>query len=883
MYLILAMALIGIGGRYAVLAKRVSAMRGFCLTYSFSAWVDRATPALVVAMICGWGSLAQAQSSGAGGSWTERELSRLRTALRLEPGDERALRRAAAKLARADRGFGGPTETLILRAKAERGVDGADGPQGADGAEVDRPRRIGARGRRSAGARVAGLAREPENAAGEMLIRVPAGVSASTLAAVLLETGDYEYAEPDVWLMPASVPDDPLFSASVQHGPIRSVGAWGMVTGSGVTVAVVDSGIDLDHPDLIDRLVPGYHAPLRLAAVDGGPTDDVNTVGLFVGHGTFIAGLAGATGNNGIGVTGVGWGLGLMPIRVTDSPLGSAVLSDITAGARWAAENGARVVSVSFSGVTSPTVQTTGAYLKSQNALLLWAAGNDGARLPDTPFPDVVVVTSTTASDVLSSFSNTGGLVSVAAPGSSVRSTMIGGGFGIGSGTSFSTPIAAGVAALIMSANPGLTADQAQSILLGTADDLGAPGEDDEFGAGRVNALRAVTAALGGAVIELPFELGFEDGLIGAVWEAESGVSVEAPPLPSGDGSLALAFEPGGVVESGRIVIDLADAGRGVLVGFESLDRGVPGGQSLKAEYLDPSGQWRPLSIARSLSPAGRTGFQAYRGLIPAGDVSLDLRVRFTADAGSAGKWWIDAFSLRAAARVEPPLFDPVLAGVALAESDVFQASTAASVVPDALATDGAAIAIAGTSQFVSRFFESTPAFAADPVVRFDVRPDGVPAGQLLRVDFFDNLGRRTAMTLGPEALDPERYTPVELLLPGFVPSGFGFNAVYIERATAGPGSWLIDEVAIGAGYAPPVGANAQPCNAADLSDSPIGSGVFGQHDGQDISMFILAFIAGIPPADLSRTPPANGVFGTYDGNDIGEFVTVFLNGCPDD
>ena len=329
----------------------------------------------------------------------------------------------------------------------------------------------------------------------QYVVRVPEGMNENTYSAQLMATGDYEYAEPDWRCYLAIEPNDPLFGNQYHHDRMNNELAWAIETGDpAVILAIVDSGIDIDHPDLDDRLVPGFNAVTNTAEVSGGLVDDTQT---SFGHGTFCAGMAGAEGNNGFGTTGVAWNISLMPIKVTSGNNNFASSSDLDQGARWAADNGARVVNVSFSGVQSASAQTTGAYVEARGGVYFRSAGNDGQASLNFEHPAVVVVGATTSSNARANFSNTGPGLDLMAPGASVRCAARGGGTLTSSGTSFSSPAAAGVAALMFSANPLLSPQQVKDILYQTAVDLGAPGEDNSFGRGLVDAAAAVAAAAG--------------------------------------------------------------------------------------------------------------------------------------------------------------------------------------------------------------------------------------------------------------------------------------------------------------------------------------------------------------------------------------------------
>src|SRR5207237_949281 len=156
----------------------------------------------------------------------------------------------------------------------------------------------------------------------------------------LMGTSAYQYVEPDWICYPQLTPNDPFFGSQWHHATIHSEKAWDVLTGSSsITIAITDTGVDHTHPDLMALLVPGYNAVDNLAETSGGQTNDVN------GHGTHVAGDAAAAGNNGIGVSGVGWNFRIMPIRVSNVSGGGSSSSALSAGARWAADHGAKVIS----------------------------------------------------------------------------------------------------------------------------------------------------------------------------------------------------------------------------------------------------------------------------------------------------------------------------------------------------------------------------------------------------------------------------------------------------------------------------------------------------------------------------------------------------------
>lgn len=321
------------------------------------------------------------------------------------------------------------------------------------------------------------------------LVKLPKGQTENSYSQALMSTKMYEYVTPNWRLYPlaARTPNDPRFPNQWHHKVMKSADAWGVWTGtSNVTIAVVDTGVMITHPDLQGGIVSGYNSVDRKAQVDGGQVVDIN------GHGTHVAGDAAAQGNNSVGVVGEGWRFKIMPIRTSNDAGGGASGDDIFAGARWAAEHGARVVSASYSGVDDPAVGTTGTYLKSKGALFLYAAGNDARDLTGFSYKDTIVVGASNQSDGRAGFSAYGRGVSVFAPGAGILSTTMDGGYAEFSGTSMSTPVANGACALIFSINPSLTPTKAQQILYSTCDQIGSPAI---FGNGRINLYKAALAA----------------------------------------------------------------------------------------------------------------------------------------------------------------------------------------------------------------------------------------------------------------------------------------------------------------------------------------------------------------------------------------------------
>jgi len=186
-----------------------------------------------------------------------------------------------------------------------------------------------------------------------------------------------------------------------------------------------------------------------------------------------------------------------MAMRITDRTDGYAYFSDMAECVTWAADHGARVANISFGGVPgSSTVASAASYMQSKTSgVVVVAAGNDGADKGYANSPYLFTAAATTSADARASYSNFGAYVDIAAPGSGIYTTNRSGGYSSVSGTSFASPDAAAVAALVMSANPGLTATDVTSILTNTAKDLGTAGWDAYYGFGRVDAAAAAAMA----------------------------------------------------------------------------------------------------------------------------------------------------------------------------------------------------------------------------------------------------------------------------------------------------------------------------------------------------------------------------------------------------
>ncbi|MDX6585807.1 MAG: thermitase [Solirubrobacterales bacterium] len=334
------------------------------------------------------------------------------------------------------------------------------------------------------------------------------------VAAALERSGLVSYAEKNLTLRTQATPNDPQFSGlyglnntgqtgGASDADIDAPEGWDAAglgafpTTGGAKVGIVDTGIQSSHPDLAGKVANCAKSqgvlPILSGTIQEGTCADDN------GHGTHVAGTISANANNGIGVTGVSFNSPLSICKALGGPLGTGSTADVANCIRWAYDKGAKVISMSLGGGASTTLKNAVDYAwKSGGAsgsVIVAAAGNDGDATLNYPaaYPNVVSVAATDDMDARASFSNANADVEIAAPGVDILSTWNDGAYNTISGTSMATPHVAGVAAVIRSKNPGLTAAQVVSKLDSSVDDLGAAGRDQSFGFGRVNLAKAAT------------------------------------------------------------------------------------------------------------------------------------------------------------------------------------------------------------------------------------------------------------------------------------------------------------------------------------------------------------------------------------------------------
>lgn len=342
------------------------------------------------------------------------------------------------------------------------------------------------------------------------LVQVAAGQSTEVAAQQLAQNPMIEFAEPVFTmpfpevqpardageaLQPAAYPNDPLFGRQYAHKVANSQAGWQAGKGNPrVLIGIVDSGVDVNHPDLRGKIAGVYNG-----------ADNNQDVEDVIGHGTHVAGIAAAATHNGLGVAGVAPDCGILAVKVSSGKSSYPSTAGIANGIMWAADNGARVINLSLgSSRQSAAITEAVRYALSKDIVVVAATGNDARRIQSYPAATegVIAVGSTDANDNRSRFSNYGPWVSVTAPGSDILSTfplnsnLIGQTeYGAISGTSMATPFVAGLVGLIRSQYPNMPATVVRQVLESTADDRGTPGFDEEFGHGRVNVGSAIRRA----------------------------------------------------------------------------------------------------------------------------------------------------------------------------------------------------------------------------------------------------------------------------------------------------------------------------------------------------------------------------------------------------
>ena len=366
-------------------------------------------------------------------------------------------------------GVEGLSERLLVQPRA-----------GADAAVVAAARRIG------------GVVGAPAPVLGFRSVRVPAGMRDAVVARLNALPG-VAWAEPEHAVRATKRPSDPLYRRQWALAKIGAPKAWDIETGAGknVVVAVIDTGVDLRHPDLRGKLVAG----VDIVNGDDDPMDDES-------HGTHVAGIIAAASNNRVGVSGLSWGARVMPVKVLASD-GGGTSCDVAVGMIEAARGGADILNLSLGAATPCPLAFRAAveYASTQDALVVASAGNDGlVGSPDAAPANctgVLGVAATDRRDQAGLFSSFGPAVDVSAPGVDILSTYFDPKsrrhtYASLSGTSMAAPFVSGLAALLRARHPSWSPTQLANRIVATADDRGRRGRDDFYGAGRINAARAL-------------------------------------------------------------------------------------------------------------------------------------------------------------------------------------------------------------------------------------------------------------------------------------------------------------------------------------------------------------------------------------------------------
>lgn len=421
-------------------------------------------------------------------------------------------------------------------------------------------------------------------------IKLPAGMSVMDGVAYYSNMSTVVYAEPNYKKSLDFVPNDPRYSSQWGQKKIQCPQAWDLTQGSGaVTIAVIDSGCDVNHEDLKNKLVPGYDF-----------SDDDPDVTPDGDHGVHTAGIAAADTNNNRGVAGTGFNCKIMPLKIfpnaTDAVSAAAIIH--------AADNGAKVITMSYGSYgESQTEKNAVNYAWGKGVVLFASAGNlntDAAHFP-SDFENVISVGSTNTNDQKSDFSNFGAdRVDIAAPGENIMSTVTGG-YANETGTSMACPMAAGVAGLLWGIAPaGTTNVEIREAIESTTDPI--PNNNNFVKYGRINAYKAAKK--------------FESSIV-AIESKPSAVTHWYGTNPDGDESDLLAsdtdfYTVSSTIDSlgqvGGVIVDLDYAGN-VTTGLRTADfiveANAPSGTSHQVFFWNYTTNRFQLMRSIALRPSG--------------------------------------------------------------------------------------------------------------------------------------------------------------------------------------------------------------------------------------------------------------------------------------
>jgi len=377
------------------------------------------------------------------------------------------------------------------------------------------------------------------------------------------------YVEQDFAASALYEPDDALISQQWFLSHIQAFDAWELWRGDpSAVVAILDTGVDHEHPDLQECIIPGWNFDVFSSAYNTSNADDDN------GHGTHVAGIAAALTDNFIGISSVAFDASILPVKVLDAE-GNGYYSAVASGIIWAADHGAKVINLSLGGTSfSSTLQDAVNYANTVGALVIAAAGNSGDNTTYYPAgcENAMAIGATDQSDQRALFSSYGAIVSVVAPGMNIFSTFWSAGEGStyvdASGTSQAAPMVSGLAALLFSQDLSRTNNIVRNLIERSADDIGPSGWGSETGYGRINAYSAFVGDLMGVVndsgtyepIPNATIIAFQDKIAVANTEADLDGSYRIPDFPSGTYDVeasAEGYEP--VMETGFFVSPAED------------------------------------------------------------------------------------------------------------------------------------------------------------------------------------------------------------------------------------------------------------------------------------------------------------------------------------
>lgn len=457
-----------------------------------------------------------------------------------------------------------------------------------------------------------------------------ANESLDSVLAAYRSRADVEYAELNPRISICATPNDRLYAEQWALGKIHAAQAWDTCRGSSeVIVAVIDTGVDYNHPDLRGNLWTNEAERDGLPGVDdddNGYVDDIRGYNFVSsnndpiddhGHGTHCAGLIAAVGDNGTDIAGVCWVARIMPVKILTAA-GDGSAADAVPAIYYAVANGADIISGSWGGAdVSSALRDAVAYAYDQGVIIVAAAGNAGSDTPFYPaaYPEVISVAATESNDRRWYLSDYGDWVDIAAPGREIVSllaTLPGKAARVGdksvmSGTSMAAPHVSGTCALLLAANPLLRCDELQRIVTTTADPV-TPGICSSNG--RLNvyrALRAVIPPEGTIRMDRAFyRQGADISLLAADWDLKgAGRCTILVETSGGDQETATLSETD--VSPGVFRGTLASENASVNPGDGILQ--VHDGEGIQARYLDAddgsghAGQWRDASAVADYSP----------------------------------------------------------------------------------------------------------------------------------------------------------------------------------------------------------------------------------------------------------------------------------------